>query len=108
MAQPIGFAVGEPTTREVEFISSNNVQLGDYVELPYEGHRVLGFIKEIRRVNRKLTEDLDPEDIEQLRKLTGKDSFFRGKISLLGDVDRKMFIPRVPPEFQSSEFQYER
>ncbi|RUM42370.1 MAG: ATP-binding protein [Desulfurobacterium sp.] len=98
MAQPIGFAVGEPTTREVEFISSNNVQLGDYVELPYEGHRVLGFIKEIRRVNRKLTEDLDPEDIEQLRKLTGKDSFFRGKISLLGDVDRKMFIPRVPPE----------
>jgi len=98
MAKAIGFIVGEPLTREVEFISSCNVQLGDYVELFYEGHRVLGFIKEIKRVNRKLTDDLDPEDIEQLRKLTGRDSFFRGRISLLGDVDRKMFIPRVPPE----------
>ena len=98
MAKAIGFIVGEPLTREVEFISSSNVQLGDYVELSYEGHRVLGFIKEIKRVNRKLTDDLDPEDIEQLRKLTGKDSFFRGTISLLGDVDRRMFIPRVPPE----------
>ena len=65
MAKAIGFIVGEPLTREVEFISSSNVQLGDYVELSYEGHRVLGFIKEIKRVNRKLTDDLDTEDIEQ-------------------------------------------
>ena len=98
MVKPIGVCIGEPSTREVEFISSGAIQLGDYVELEYEGYRVLGFVKEIRRINRSLTEDLEPEDVEHLRKLTDKNSYFKGKISILGDVDRGMFIPRVPPE----------
>ena len=98
MPKPIGVCIGEPSTREVEFISSKAVQLGDYVELEYEGYKVLGFVKEIRRINKTLAEDLEPEDVEHLKKITGKNSFFRGKISILGDVDKRMFIPRIPPE----------
>ncbi|WP_163329371.1 helicase HerA-like domain-containing protein [Desulfurobacterium thermolithotrophum] len=98
MVKPIGVCVGEPSTREVDFISSEIIQLGDYVELEYEGYKVLGFVKEIKRVNKSLTEDLEPEDVEHLKTLIGKNSFFWGKISLLGDVDKKMFIPRIPPE----------
>ncbi|MEO2068564.1 MAG: ATP-binding protein [Desulfurobacteriaceae bacterium] len=98
MSKPIGICIGEPSTREVEFVSSKAIQLGDYVELEYEGYKVLGFVREIRRINKTLAEDLEPEDIEHLKRITGKNSFFRGKISILGDVNKRMFVPRVPPE----------
>ncbi len=96
--EPLGICIGEPTTREIEFVSSKRVQLGDYVEIEHENGRVLAFVKEVKRVNRTFAEDLEPEEAEKLRKLTGNPSFFRGKLSILGNPDRRMEIPRVPPE----------
>ncbi len=94
----LGVCVGEITTSEAEFISGRRIALGDYVELSYDGHNVLGFVKEVKRLNRSLTAELDPEDVEKVRKFSKGNSFFYGKISILGDPDRKMFVPRVPPE----------
>ena len=98
MEKPLGICIGEPTTREVEFVSSKRVQLGDYVEIEHENGRVLAFVREIKRVNRTFAEDLEPDEAEKLKRLTGSSSFFRGKLSLLGNPDRRMEIPRVPPE----------
>ncbi|RUM91154.1 MAG: ATP-binding protein [Thermovibrio sp.] len=94
----IGVCIGEITTSEAEFISGSKVALGDYVELSYDGYNVLGFVKEIKRLNRSLTSELDPEDVEKVRKFSKGNSIFYGKVSILGDPDRRMFIPRIPPE----------
>jgi len=102
--EPLGLCIGEPTTREVEFVSSKKVQLGDYVEVEYEKRRVLAFVREVRRVNRSLTDDLEPEEVEQLKRLTGGNSFFRGKLTLLGDPLSNMELPRIPPEPGSPVF----
>ncbi|ADU97269.1 helicase HerA domain-containing protein [Thermovibrio ammonificans] len=96
--ESLAVCIGEPSTREVEFISSRKVQLGDYVELEYEGYRVLGFVREVRRISRVLSEDLAPEDLQRIKRFAGSSSFFRGRISILGAPDRNMFVPRVPPE----------
>jgi len=98
METPLGLCIGEPSNREVEFVSSKRVQLGDYVEVDFEGERVLAFIKEVRRVSKALSSDLEPEEIEKLRKLTGGSSFFRGKLSILGNPQKRMELPRIPPE----------
>jgi len=98
MEKPIGICVGEPTTREVEFVSSESVQLGDYVEISYAGKRVLAFVKDVRRISRVLSNELEPEEVEKLKKLAKGSSFFRAKLSILGEPDRKMEIPRIPPE----------
>jgi DNA helicase HerA-like ATPase len=94
----LGICVGEITTSEAEFISGKRIALGDYVELHYDGYNVLAFVKEIKRLNRSITSDLDPEDVEKVREFSKGNSFFYGKLSILGDPDRNMFIPRIPPE----------
>jgi len=94
----LGVCVGEITTSEAEFISGKRIALGDYVELRYDGHNVLAFVKEIKRLNRSITSDLDPDDVEKVREFSKGNSFFYGRISILGDPDKNMFIPRVPPE----------
>jgi DNA helicase HerA-like ATPase len=98
MEKPLGLCIGEPSTRSVEFVSSQRVQLGDYVEIDHERGRVLAFVRDVRRVNRTITEDLEPEEVEKLRKLTGNASFFKGELSILGNPYRGMEIPRTPPE----------
>jgi len=96
--KPVGVCVGELTTSEAEFISNQKIALGDYLELEYEGHRVLALVKEIKRLNRSLDDTIDPEDAEKIRRFSKGRSFFYGKLTILGDPNRNMFIPRVPPE----------
>ncbi len=98
MSEVLGVCVGEPETREVEFVASQKVSLGDYVEINYEGYRVLGFVRNVKRVNRHMEGIFQPEEIESIGKLTSRDSFFMGTISILGDPSKGMFIPRIPPE----------
>ncbi|MEO2083694.1 MAG: ATP-binding protein [Desulfurobacteriaceae bacterium] len=93
----LGLCIGEPSTREVEFVGSTGVKLGDYVELFYEGRKVLGFISDVRRVSRNIPSDLEPEDLEKVKRIVGNDSYFVGKITILGAPDSRMFIPRTPP-----------
>ncbi len=108
MPKPAGFIVGEPGTTEAEFVAERGVQLGDYVELEYEGYRVLAFVKSLRRVSRTVTADMDFKDVVDVVRFAGGGSFLRGSISILGDVERNMFIPRVPPEPGTPLFRAER
>ncbi|WP_457679541.1 helicase HerA domain-containing protein [Thermovibrio sp.] len=98
MEKPLGICIGEPSTREVEFVSSKRIQLGDYVEIEHEEGRILAFVKEVKRANRSFTEFLEPEEAEKIRKLSGNTSFFKGKLSILGNPRKRMEVPRVPPE----------
>ncbi len=93
----LGVCVGEPTTREAEFIGSTRVQLGEYVELNYDGKRVLGFIKSLKRVRREISSDFSPQDLEAIIKMSGLEPVFVGKIAILGEIDTGA-VPRVPPE----------
>jgi len=93
----VGVCVGEATPREITFISNGNIQLGDYVELSYDGFKTLGFVKEIRCINRTVSEELNIKDIEKLKNLTDGFKRYIGKIAILGDVEKGMFIPRTPP-----------
>ncbi len=94
----IGFCVGDISTREVGFIGSGNLKLGDYVELFYEGYSVLGFIKSIKSINSQINEGFSVNDVSRLKTITKDKSKFKGTITILGDVKRKMFIPRIPPK----------
>ena len=96
--EPLGLCVGEPSTRSVEFVSSRRVQLGDYVEIEHESGKVLAFVKDVKRVNRAMGEELEPDEAEKLRRLTGNSSFFRGELSILGNPYKGMEMPRTPPE----------
>ncbi len=98
MSEPVGFCVGELNTQEVGFIGSGDIQLGDYVQINYEGFSVVGFVKSLFRVSRTVSEDLYPEDVRSIREMVGSGSIFKGRISILGDFRKRMFIPRVPPE----------
>ncbi|WP_456464937.1 helicase HerA domain-containing protein [Desulfurobacterium sp.] len=93
----IGVCLNESTPKEVFFISPKKVSLGEYVELNYESACVLGFIKSISCSTKLFDDDFDFDDIEKLKRISNRRLFFYGKISILGDVDKNMFIPRVPP-----------
>ncbi len=97
-SEQIGICVGELTTQEVEFVSSGGIQLGDYVQIEYEGYRVIGFVKHISKVSRAISDYVFPEDIRKVKEIVGNKSILKGKISILGDFEKGMFIPRVPPE----------
>ncbi len=92
-----GICIGQSTTKEVTFLSSGNVRLGDYVELKYGEHKTLGFVKEITCINRAVNENYEFKDLDKLKNLSEGFNSYIGKITLLGDVDKKMFIPRTPP-----------
>jgi len=94
MPKPAGFIVGEPGTTEAEFVAERGVQLGDYVELEYEGYRVLAFVKSLRRVSRTVTADMDFKDVVDVVRFAGGGSLLRGSISILGLLELPNF-PRV-------------
>ncbi|WP_456397954.1 helicase HerA domain-containing protein [Desulfurobacterium sp.] len=93
----IGVCLNESTPREVAFMSPGNVSLGDYVELEYENARVLGFVKSLSCSNRLFDNDFDFRDLNRLKKISRDHKVLYGKIVILGDVNKNMFIPRIPP-----------
>ncbi len=98
MEKSLGVCIGEPSTREVEFVASRPIKLGDFVEIAYEGYKVLGFVRSVKRLSKALSGDLEPEEVKRIREMSSSSSLFKGVITILGDVDRNMFIPRIPPE----------
>jgi len=95
---PIGVCIGESSSDSAVFISKGMPRMGEYVTLDYEGKRVLGMIEGIVRGSPSITGDIiDPEVVERILRFEGSEEHYvRGRVKLLGDIER-LHIPRVPP-----------
>ena len=93
----IGRCVGETSLVEVNFISKDLPKVGEYVTLEYDGKCVLGMIESMVRGSVSLNNDIyDPDTIAKIREIEGDDSYIRGKVTILGDVDDNLRLPRTP------------
>ena len=93
----IGRCVGETSLIEVNFISKDLPKVGEYVTLEYDGKCVLGMIESMVRGSVSLNNDIyDPDTIAKIREIEGDDSYIKGKVTILGDVDDNLKLPRTP------------
>lgn len=93
----IGRCIGETSLIEVTFISKDLPKVGEYVTLEYDGRCVLGMIESMVRGSVSLNVDIyDPDTIAKIREIEGDDYYIKGKVSILGDVDDNLKIPRTP------------
>ncbi len=101
MSEEVGRVIGEAATTAAPFISKRPPRVGEYVVLEYEGHRVLGMVEYILRVNEALQDVFDEEVIDRIRRLDGgRSEYVKGVVRLLGDLERPgegYPLPRVPP-----------
>lgn len=93
----IGRCIGETTPTEVTFISKEMPQVGEYVCLNYDGKQVLGMIDAMIRGNVSLTDDVHSFDtVDMIAKIEGTESYIKGKIRILGDINDNLRLPRTP------------
>lgn len=93
----IGRCIGETTPTEVSFISKEMPKVGEYVCLNYDGKQVLGMIETMIRGNVSLTEDIHSFDtVEMIARIEGNESYIKGKVRILGDVNDGLKLPRTP------------
>ena len=93
----IGRCIGETSLIEVSFISKEMPQVGEYVTLEYDGKVILGMIESMVRGSVSLNDDIyDPETIGKIREIEGDDYYIKGNISILGDVNDNLRLPRTP------------
>ena len=93
----IGRCIGETSLIEVSFISKEMPQVGEYVTLEYDGKVILGMIESMVRGSVSLNDDIyDPETIAKIREIEGDDYYIKGNISILGDVNDNLRLPRTP------------
>ncbi|WP_297981884.1 ATP-binding protein [uncultured Methanobrevibacter sp.] len=93
----IGRCVGETSLVEVSFISKEMPQVGQYVTLEYDNKIILGMIESMVRGSVSLNNEIyDPDVIEKIREIEGDDYYIKGKVSILGDVNDNLKIPRTP------------
>ena len=71
--------------------------MGEYVTLEYDGKVILGMIESMVRGSVSLNNEIyDPETIAKIREIEGDDYYIRGNISILGDVNDSLKLPRTP------------
>ena len=93
----IGRCIGETSLIEVSFISKEMPQVGEYVTLEYDGKIILGMIETMVRGSVSLNNDIyDPETIAKIREIEGDDYYIKGNITILGDVNDNLKLPRTP------------
>ena len=93
----IGRCIGETSLIEVSFISKEMPQVGEYVTLEYDGKVILGMIESMVRGSVSLNDDIyDPDTIAKIREIEGDDYYIKGNISILGDVNDNLRLPRTP------------
>lgn len=93
----IGRCIGETSLIEVSFISKEMPQVGEYVTLEYDGKIILGMIESMVRGSVSLNNDIyDPETIAKIREIEGDDYYIKGNITILGDVNDNLKLPRTP------------
>lgn len=93
----IGRCIGETTPNEVTFISKEMPQVGEYVTLKYDGKEILGMIDAMIRGNVSLNEDVYSFDtVDMIAKIEGNESYIKGKVKILGDINNNLKLPRTP------------
>ena len=93
----IGRCIGETSLIEVSFISKEMPQVGEYVTLEYDGKIILGMIESMVRGSVSLNNEIyDPDTIAKIREIEGDDYYIKGNISILGDVNDNLKLPRTP------------
>ncbi|MBR5504248.1 MAG: ATP-binding protein [Methanobrevibacter sp.] len=93
----IGRCIGETSLIEVSFVSKEMPQVGEYVSLEYDGKVILGMIESMVRGSVSLNNDIyDPETIEKIREIEGDDFYIKGKVTILGDINDNLRLPRTP------------
>lgn len=93
----IGRCIGETSLVEVSFISKEMPQVGEYVTLEYDGKIILGMIETMVRGSVSLNNEIyDPDTIAKIRDIEGDDYYIKGKITILGDVNDNLKLPRTP------------
>ena len=93
----IGRCIGETSLIEVSFISKEMPQVGEYVTLEYDGKTILGMIESMVRGSVSLNNEIyDPDTIAKIREIEGDDYYIKGNISILGDVNENLKLPRTP------------
>ena len=93
----IGRCIGETSLIEVSFISKEMPQVGEYVTLEYDGKVILGMIESMVRGSVSLNNEIyDPDTIAKIREIEGDDYYIKGNISILGDVNDNLKLPRTP------------
>ncbi len=95
----LGICLAGASTTRFSFVGKERVELGEYVELEYENHRVLGFVKNVERRGEEFGEGLlSSENADDIIRFLKEKTYFYADVLILGDPDRSMKIPRVPPQ----------
>ncbi len=93
----IGRCIGETSLVSVSFISKEMPKVGEYVTLEYDGRKILGMIETMVRGSPSLNIEIyDPDTIAKIREIEGDDYYIRGKVTILGDIDDDLNLPRTP------------
>jgi DNA helicase HerA-like ATPase len=93
----IGRCIGETSLVSVSFISKEMPKVGEYVTLEYDGRKILGMIETMVRGSPSLNMEIyDPDTIAKIREIEGDDYYIRGKVTILGDIDDDLNLPRTP------------
>ncbi|MBQ6813089.1 MAG: ATP-binding protein [Methanobrevibacter sp.] len=93
----IGRCIGETSLIEVSFISKEMPQVGEYVTLEYDGKIILGMIESMVRGSVSLNSEIyDPDTIAKIREIEGDDFYIKGKVTILGDINDNLRLPRTP------------
>lgn len=93
----IGRCIGETSLIELSFISKEMPQVGEYVSIEYDGMVILGMIESMVRGSVSLNDDIyDPDTIEKIREIEGDDFYIKGKVTILGDINDNLRLPRTP------------
>lgn len=93
----IGRCIGETSLIEVTFISDKMPKVGEYVCLRYDGKTILGMIETMARGNVALNGEIySPDTVEMITKIEGDEYYIKGKVRILGDIDKKLKLPRTP------------
>lgn len=93
----IGRCVGETSLVNVSFISKEMPKVGEYVTLDHDGKTILGMIESLVRGSVSLNSEIyDPETVAKIKEIEGNDFYIKGNITILGDVNDNLKIPRTP------------
>jgi DNA helicase HerA-like ATPase len=93
----IGRAIGETSLSGIEFISKTSPKIGEYVTLNYDGKTVLGMIETLIHGSVSLNNDIyDPGTVDMIKAIEGNNTYIKGKVKILGDLDDNLRIPRTP------------